>query len=967
VDEALPAAVREVLSSRHRSFAEPLIVLFSDGVFDEVQASAAHYAKAAGVRIVTVRGTTQETMPVEQRIELMERIATNVEDAYDGTDFLNMEEVFRSVALSMCLQRNRRPSVDLGNNFGIASGTQVTIPSDVVDHETPQGPFTYTWSVREKPAGSAYQINNPNVASLTTTFSDPGVYVLRLSVSDGQLEGYDDISVTNNSMVNVDAGEVRCIPVSQPTLSLADILLPGGAVDPDSPYAGLLQLMWTQLSGPAAVMIDFPHDFSPTATFPGVGTYGLQLIADDSLNTVVGTLTIHVYDDSIAAHVPNAGADQTISLNGQASIQTQLKAQVSRPCDPYTYNWTQTAGASAAIANGSTATPTITFTAAGTYEFNVQVTHGSPPVSGNDRVLVHVVSGIVDAGIDQNVRFGDGTELVGTARDNVGNSLPVTWSQLSGPIGGASITDAAASRTAVIFNTPGLYAFQIAAGGAVDQVTVAVNEPPSVHASVYVAQVFGGGNALEAANIFDRVFLEATVADDFLPAGRVLAYEWSKLSGPGNVRFANDQAAFTSAAFSQSGSYVLKVRVSDGHLTGEALLTVQISKAPLATIDYFFDVAGKPSYLLDVLGNDVDPDGGELTIVSARAYGGSTTYPIVGGRQIRWVSATANAGFRRIVYEVSNASGRKAVADVFIFLREPNQVPKAQHDQYVVPPGNTAELPVLENDVNVNDYPETESSMAPLSITGYSAPALGIARIEQTTSANGVRSAKLYYTAPADPGSATSDSFTYTVRDAFGATSTATVFIYFTEEPPKQVVIDGPTTAVAKETYTYVATITGSYAYVVWSWSVAGSPPGAGVEFSGGPVTQVRFLAPGTYTLRAQLPSSEEDYFEVEVLPNSLAPIAEMFNVPNDEKGLEPIPVVRDGILELRGIADDPDVAARQTWNIRSFCTSPRGDSIWIERSLPTSRRRPTRRFRTVFGRSVFRASFLMTYWVSST
>ena len=909
VDEAMPAAVREVLSSRHRSFAEPVIVLFSDGVFDEVQASAAHYAKAAGVRLVTVRGTTVDPMPTEQRIELMERFATNVEDSYDGTDFLNMEEVFRSVALSMCLQRNRRPSVDLGGNFGIASGTQVTISSDVFDHETPQGPFTYTWSVREKPDGSAYQIGNPNVASLTTTFNDPGVYVLRLTVGDGQLQAYDDIAVTNNGIASVAAGQVRCVPLSQPTLPLADVLLPSSTTEP------FLQVMWKQVSGPGTVRfenpnspsMETPHSLFAQARFPNIGTYELRLIADDSLNSVVGALTVHVYNDSIAAHVPDAGQHQTVSRPSAAPVQTRLSAEVARPCDAYSYAWSQLEGPQAAsIDNAALPSPMVTFSAAGLYKFKVQVTHGASQMSGSDEVIVHVVSGVVDAGTDKNVRFCEADELVGTALDNLGNPLAVTWAQVSGPPGGSTIVDPAASRTPVLFKAPGSYEFQLVAGAAVDKVSIAVNEAPVVSASLYTQ----GNNALEAAGVFDRVFLKGTVADDFLPPGRVLLYQWSKQSGPGDVRFANPQAAFTSAAFTEGGSYVLKLRVTDSHLVGESLVTVQISRPPVARIDFFYDVVGKPSYLLDVLANDFDPDGGELTVVSARTWGESTTYPVVGSKQIRWAPATVGAGMYRLVYEVSNAAGRKAVADIFIFLREPNQDPKAQHDQYLRSPGSDEEaVNVLANDLNVNDYPEaSEGLAAPLTIVAHSVPVLGTARIKYSTSANGVQTAELLYTPPTSAGTATHETFTYTVSDAFGATSTATVFIYFTQEPPKQVVIEGPATATAKETYTYVATITGSYAYVVWSWSVAGSPPGAGVEFGGGPVTEVRFLAPGIYTLRAQLPTTEEDYFEVEVLPHSLPPIAEMFNVPNDEKGLEPIPVIREGILELRGIADDPDV-----------------------------------------------------------
>lgn len=52
--------------------------------------------------------------------------------------------------------------------------------------------------------------------------------------------------------------------------------------------------------------------------------------------------------------------------------------------------------------------------------------------------------------------------------------------------------------------------------------------------------------------------------DDGLPTGGVITRTWSKVSGPGNVSFANASSLSTSASFSVAGSYVLKLTVSDG-------------------------------------------------------------------------------------------------------------------------------------------------------------------------------------------------------------------------------------------------------------------------------------------------------------------------------------------------------------------------------------------------------------------
>jgi hypothetical protein len=54
---------------------------------------------------------------------------------------------------------------------------------------------------------------------------------------------------------------------------------------------------------------------------------------------------------------------------------------------------------------------------------------------------------------------------------------------------------------------------------------------------------------------------------------------WSKLSGPGTVSFANPSAASTSAAFSASGSYVLRLTANDGALTSSDDVAVTVLPA----------------------------------------------------------------------------------------------------------------------------------------------------------------------------------------------------------------------------------------------------------------------------------------------------------------------------------------------------------------------------------------------------
>jgi hypothetical protein len=86
--------------------------------------------------------------------------------------------------------------------------------------------------------------------------------------------------------------------------------------------------------------------------------------------------------------------------------------------------------------------------------------------------------------------------------------------------------------------------------------------------------------------------LSGTASDDGLPSPPgSLTYAWSKLSGPGTVTFSNGTALATTATFSATGTYVLRLSVADGALTSTDDLTVVVNQASAAglTGQYFND------------------------------------------------------------------------------------------------------------------------------------------------------------------------------------------------------------------------------------------------------------------------------------------------------------------------------------------------------------------------------------------
>ena len=102
----------------------------------------------------------------------------------------------------------------------------------------------------------------------------------------------------------------------------------------------------------------------------------------------------------------------------------------------------------------------------------------------------------------------------------------------------------------------------------------------------------GGGNEANKAPTVDAgadssVTLPATVnlrgaaSDDGLPRG-VLTTKWQKLEGPGTVTFGDASRAQTTAAFSTSGHYVLRLTASDGERSADDNVTVTVRAEPSA-------------------------------------------------------------------------------------------------------------------------------------------------------------------------------------------------------------------------------------------------------------------------------------------------------------------------------------------------------------------------------------------------
>ena len=232
----------------------------------------------------------------------------------------------------------------------------------------------------------------------------------------------------------------------------------------------------------------------------------------------------------------------------------------------------------------------------------------------------------------------------------------------------------------------------------------------------------------------------------------------------GSAIINNGQVVFTpNPGFVGTDTFTYTISDGNGHTATANVSVIVVSTgvgntniAPVAQNDTTTVVnAPAVNVTINVLANDTDADGDTLTLVSI-------TQPNNGSANITngQVVYTPNAGFTgtdTLTYTISDGNGHTTTATVTIIVTGRNIAPVAQDDT-ATSDGNPISINVLNNDNDAdNDL---------LIITNISQPVNGTATIS-----NG----EVLYTP--NQGYTGSDSFTYTISDGNGHTTTANVTV----------------------------------------------------------------------------------------------------------------------------------------------------------------------------------------------
>ena len=470
---------------------------------------------------------------------------------------------------------NKAPVVTAGAAQTITLPASASLAGTVSDDGLPTGAaVTSAWSKSSGPGTVTF--GNAAAPQTSASFSAAGTYVLQLSASDTQLSSSATVTITVNAankapVVNAGAAQTITLP--------ANASLAGSVTDDGLPTGAKVTSTWTKVSGPGTVSFGNAAAPQTTASFSVAGTYVLQLSATDTQLSSNSTVTITVNPQNQPPTVA-AGAAQTIRLPAAAALSGTATDDGLPSGSHLTTTWSQVSGPGTATFSAANATSTqASFSTAGTYVLRLSAS--DTQLTSTSDVTITVLPAnqapVVTAGAAQTVTLPANATLAGTVTDDglpTGAAVTSTWNKVSGP-GTVTFANPASAQTTASFDKDGTYVLQLSAsdtqlaGNATVTITVKLsNQPPRVAAG-----------AAQTITQPASATLTGSVTDDGLPQGATVKITWAKVSGPGNVTFANPSIAQTTASFDQPGVYVLSLTGDDTQFARVAQTTVTVHAA----------------------------------------------------------------------------------------------------------------------------------------------------------------------------------------------------------------------------------------------------------------------------------------------------------------------------------------------------------------------------------------------------
>ena len=610
-------------------------------------------------------------------------------------------------------------------------------------------------------------VENSGQIDYTPSANFVGTEVFTYTVSDGN-GGTDTATVTitvtenptnDEPIANDDSDTV----VEDSGTTQIDVL--ANDVDPDSGDTLSINAVGSTDNGGTAVINNNQIDYTPALNFVGTETFTYTVSdGNGGSDSATATITVTGTNDAPTANDDTDTVAEDSSTTSINVLINDLDPDAGDVLSIANVGATDNGGTAVINSNQIDYTPAPDF--AGTEVFTYTVGDGN---GGSDTATVTItVTGSNDIPTANNdsdtiVEDSGTTQMDVLANDSdadTGDILSISF------IGTPDNGGAAVESSGQIDYTPALnfvgtevFTYTISDGnGGSDTatVTLTVTESPI-------------NDAPTANDDTDNVFEDSStaqidvLANDTDPdSGDVLSI--SSVSIPDNSGTAvinNNQIDYT-PALNFVGSETFTYTISDGN-GGENTATVTINvggtnDAPIAQNDTPETLEDKV-VLINVLGNDIDPDGDSLTISHVGNAANGTA--VIQGNSIKYTPQANFHGTDTFSYTISDGEFSD-VATVTITVVSVNDLPEANFDTATGQVGSNIIIQVLENDTD----PVEGSTLTVVSVAN---PAHGTATTNGTV---------ITYTP--NSGFTGTEEFNYTISDG---TSTATGTVTVTVNP----------------------------------------------------------------------------------------------------------------------------------------------------------------------------------------
>jgi hypothetical protein len=493
--------------------------------------------------------------------------------------------VIHVVQVNMPTIGNRPPLSDAGEDEIADTLETVTLLGSGEDGESPSSPapLTYAWTRVSGPG--TVTLGTPNAPTTTASFSAAGDQVMRLTVSDGSLTDFDDTVVhvfapaaPRSVNIPIRSGEDDGLESIGTTsngftdLESADNEL--GNTNGTDANKVMTGLRFTKLPVPKGSTIDDARiQFSVDEANSSAASYVVRgQLAGNAPPFLHGNSVATGSKFNISSRTPTAAS---VAWNN-VPAWTTIREEGPNQRTPQLASILQEIVSQPTWARGNALVLTIQNAAGNTGRRTAEAKDGRIPpyLTLTFRSPLPNVAPIVNAGADASVNVVGSASLDGTVTDDgkPGPTVTTTWSKFSGP-GSVTFANPAAQDTTATFSAPGTYTLRLTANdsalSAFDDVVITVQQAPKA------PQVSAGSDL--TVTLPAAATLDGTVTDD----GPVQT-TWSKVSGPGTVTFANPALVDTTAAFSQPGSYTLRLTGNDGTLNAsdDVVVTVGDTATP---------------------------------------------------------------------------------------------------------------------------------------------------------------------------------------------------------------------------------------------------------------------------------------------------------------------------------------------------------------------------------------------------